>query len=193
MESTRNGVADSEFEFSPVVPERLDDIKLFSEQHGKFRYCSCMRWRMRSIAFSKSSKGERIEALESLICEDVPVGILAYREGHPVGWCSVAPRHTYSALQVSRTMPPVDDMDVWSVVCFFVDKTYRRQSLTLNLLKAARDYAFSKGAPGVEGYPVPPNSASYTYMGSPSIFLKAGFRDVTPAGQKRIVMRHLNE
>ena len=130
-------------------------------------------------------------AIEKRVSEDVPIGILAYKDGAPVGWCSVAPRGTYAALRVSKTLPPIDDLNVWSVVCFFVNRAHRRQHLTQRLLKAAVDYALSKGAPAIEGYPVLPDAPSYTYMGSPSIYQKTGFRDVTPPGQKRMVMRYI--
>ncbi len=58
------------------------------------------------------------------------------------------------------------------------------------LLKAAVDYARHQNAPIVEGYPVAPDATSYTYMGTPETFLRAGFVDVTPAGQNRLVMRY---
>ena len=76
------------------------------------------------------------------------------------------------------------------MVCFFVDSRFRRQRLTLPLLTEAIDYARSAGARIIEGYPVQPGFRLYTYMGSPATFLKAGFRDVTPAGQVRLVMRY---
>ena len=40
-----------EFRFHPVTPERLRDLARFSEQHGKFRYRSCMRWRLTSTEY----------------------------------------------------------------------------------------------------------------------------------------------
>ncbi len=113
--------------------------------------------------------------------------------GNRSGWCSIAPRVTYQALERYRALPPIDDTPVWSVVCFFVDRRFRGQGVTLGLLKAAVAYARSQGAQVVEGYPVEPESGLYTYMGSPSTFLKAGFRDVTPAGQSRRVMRRTTE
>jgi hypothetical protein len=58
------------------------------------------------------------------------------------------------------------------------------------LLKAAVDFAASRGAEIIEGYPVEPGARLYTYMGSPATFLAAGFQDVTPSGQSRQVMRH---
>jgi GNAT superfamily N-acetyltransferase len=177
------------WEFHPVTPERLCDLASFSESHGKFRYCSCMRWRMRSTDFQKSTKEERVAALEGIVRDGMPIGVLAYDLGEAVGWCSVAPRETYEALERYRGLPRLDDSNVWSVVCFFVDRKARRQGMTVELLKAAVADALSQGARIVEGYPVEPSARLYTYMGSPEAFRAAGFRDVTPEGQGRRVMR----
>jgi hypothetical protein len=113
-----------------------------------------MRWRLRNSEYQRSTKQGRVDMLERLIREDVPVGILAYADGVPAGWCSVAPRETYAALLVSRTLPPIDDTPVWSIVCFFVNRRCRRKYLTVKLLSSAVEYALSQGAPAVEGYPV---------------------------------------
>ncbi len=129
-------------------------------------------------------------ALEELVRTGTPVGILAYSGTTPVGWCSIAPRESYAALERSRVLPRIDDTPVWSVVCLFVDRHFRRQGLTCRLLKAAVDYARDQGAPAVEGYPVAPDAPSYTYMGTPETYRRAGFVEVTPAGQKRRVMRY---
>ncbi len=177
-------------QFRPVTVARLSDLTEFSRCHGKFRYCSCMRWRMTSSAYRRSSKLERVKALEELVRAGTPVGILAYHEEQPVAWCSIAPRSTYQALERYRALPRIDDSPVWSIACLFVDRHFRRQGLTGSLLSAAADYARAHDAPAVEGYPVAPDAPSYTYMGTPDTFLRAGFVDVTPAGQKRLVMRY---
>jgi hypothetical protein len=176
--------------FHPVTPERLPGLARFLGSHGKFRYCACMRWRMRSAAFSRSTKEERAGALQRLVHEGTPIGVLAYLDQEPVGWCSVAPRETCAALERYRALPRIDDRPVWSVVCFFVSARIRRSGATLGLLKAAVDYAASHGAEIIEGYPVEPGPRLYTYMGSPATFRAAGFRDVTPRGQARQVMRY---
>jgi len=177
-------------EFHPVTPKRLPDLERFSEAHGKFRYCSCMRWRMPSTEYNHATKEERVAALAELVCQDVPVGVLAYLKDEPVGWCSIAPRERYAALERYRALPRLDDVPVWSVVCFFVERRVRRQAVTLGLLKAAVQYAVSQGTQVIEGYPVQPGARLYTYMGSPATFREAGFQDVTPAGQARQVMRY---
>jgi hypothetical protein len=145
---------------------------------------------MRSSQFSRSTKQSRVAALDQLVGAGMPIGVLAYSDREPVGWCSVAPRETYEALERYRALPRIDHLPVWSVVCFFVDSGIRRNNATLGLLKAAVAYACSQGADVVEGYPVEPGPRLYTYMGSPGTFRDAGFRDVTPAGQLRQVVRY---
>lgn len=177
--------------FHPVSPERLHDLVRFSQEHGKFRYCSCMRWRMTSTEFQHSIRESRVTALEDLVRRGTPIGVLGYRNDEPIAWCSIAPRETYGALERYKNLPRIDDRPVWSVVCFFVDSRFRRRSLTLGLLEAAVHYARSQGADVVEGYPVEPGSRLYTYMGSPSTFQKAGFDDVTPPERRRRTFRNV--
>jgi len=95
----------------------------------------------------------------------------------------------YGAPERFRALPRIDDQPVWSVACFFVDRRLRNAGVTRVLLRAAVEYAQSRGAQVVEGYPVDPSPRLYTYMGSPSTFREAGFTDVTPPGQARMVMR----
>jgi GNAT superfamily N-acetyltransferase len=129
-------------------------------------------------------------ALERLVRAGHPVGMLAYSDREPIGWCSIAPRGSYAGLERYRALPRIDDRPVWSVACFFVASKFRRQGMTLGLLRTAVSYARSHGAKVIEGYPVEPDSGLYTYMGSPSAFRGAAFHDVTPSGQTRLVMRH---
>jgi GNAT superfamily N-acetyltransferase len=175
-------------EYQPVTSARLKDLRAFSECHGTFRYCSCMRWRMPSTEYKRSSKQERAAGLDERVRREVPVGVLAYANGEPVGWCSIAPRETCQALERYRKLARIDEAPVWSVVCFFVDARFRRQGLRQGLLKAAVLYARSCGAKLVEGYPGEPGGL-YGYMGSAELFKAAGFRDVTPSGRERRVFR----
>src|SRR4029450_12645591 len=71
-----------------------------------------------------------------------PPGLLAYRDGEPVGWCAVAPRGAYRRILNSRVLRPVDeDPGVWSIVCFYVIRAERRGGLAAALLEAAVDFA----------------------------------------------------
>jgi GNAT superfamily N-acetyltransferase len=74
---------------------------------------------------------------------------------------------------------------VWSVVCFYVDARARRKRVATALLEAAVDHAIRHGATIVEAYP----HRDSDYMGSPSLYLAAGFEPVRQAGP-RTVMRY---
>ncbi len=122
------------------------------------------------------------------------MGILAYVDGVPVGWCGIAPRETLPALDRSRILQRVDDRPVWSVHCFFVARPFRRRDLTARLLRAAVDYAGIKGAQIVEGYPVAPRNPTmpdvFAWTGLLSAFEGAGFVEVARRSETRPIVRY---
>ena len=73
-----------------------------------------MRWRLTSAEFKRSDRASRRSKLEQLVDEGTPVGVLAYQDGEPVGWCSVALRSSYAGLERYRAIPRVDAAPVWS-------------------------------------------------------------------------------
>jgi GNAT superfamily N-acetyltransferase len=88
----------------------------------------------------------------------------------------------------------VDEQPVWSVVCFFVARSQRRKGLTVELLKAAVDYARANGARIVEGYPVEPKAGKapdiFVYTGLLSAFKQAGFTEILRRSETRPIMRY---
>jgi GNAT superfamily N-acetyltransferase len=89
-------------------------------------------------------------------------------------------------------MKPVDDRPVWSIVCFFVDPDARGKGLSERMLRAALDYARSRGARLVEGYPVDKDRRSHPddmFFGAKSMYERAGFREVARRRPTRPVVR----
>lgn len=89
-------------------------------------------------------------------------------------------------------MKPVDDKDVWSIVCTFVAKRYRGQGLQHELLAAAIDYAGEQGVTTLEAYPVDKPERShddFMFFGSRSLYEAAGFGEVVRRSPTRVVMR----
>jgi GNAT superfamily N-acetyltransferase len=139
--------------------------------------------------------------MQSIIESGEVPGLLAYlveetakEPPTPVGWISVAPRERFSALERSRLFKPIDNQPVWSIVCFFVAKKYRRQGLTSQLLNGAVLYAAQNGARIVEAYPVEPKKERapdvFVYTGLASAFRKAGFVEVARRSETRPMMRY---
>ena len=120
-------------------------------------------------------------------------GLLAYSSGEPIAWCSVAPREHFPVLQRSRTLKPVDDTPVWSIVCFCIHERYRNQGLSRKLLQAAVDYVREQGGQVVEGYPVEPRKdrmpTFFAYTGFASVYKDAGFVECLRRSDTRPIMR----
>jgi GNAT superfamily N-acetyltransferase len=184
----------SEMEIYPVTPERWADFEQLFGPRGAVGGCWCMWWRVTRAEFDRQ-KGEGNKLAMRMIIEsgEIP-GLLAYRDGLPVGWCSVQPRQAFPVLERSRVLKAVDDQPVWSVVCFFIARPYRRQGVTVKLLKGAIDYARELGAQIIEGYPVDPKSGEtadvFAFTGTPSAFRKAGFVEVLRRSPTRPIMRY---
>ena len=179
--------------FHPLTPDRWSDFeKLFGEQ-GAYGGCWCMWWRITRREFEENgSKGNR-EHMKMLVDAGEVPGIVAYEADHPIGWCSIAPRETYGALERSPVLRRVDDQPVWSLVCFYIHKISRGRGLSGALIDAAVHYAASQGAKIVEAYPVrstaervPPISI---FMGLPRFFEQHNFKVVAEPSRNRLIMR----
>lgn len=178
--------------FVPVTAATADDLERFSAAYGTFRWCSCLRWRLRSAAFGASTKEQRAATLAERVRSGEPVGVLARDGEETVGWCSIAPRESYEAVLASRVIPQLPGERVWSVVCFFVAPRARRRGLQARLLEAACGYAAEAGAAVVEAYPSP-NGKSYRYMGTRELYQQAGFEEIpVPAGRRPVLRKHVS-
>jgi GNAT superfamily N-acetyltransferase len=181
-------------QFRPVTVHEWEDMqKLFSQGH-EYRGCWCMYWRMTRREHERHyGEGNRL-AMERLIQSGAVPGILAYLDGEPIGWCSVAPRDHFPSLDRSRTLKRVDGRPVWSIVCFFVARPYRGRGLSRLLTKAAIEHARANGAQIVEAYPLIPEESKGpqygVYMGLVSTFRKLGFEEVIRRSKMRPVMRY---
>ncbi len=183
----------SALEFRPLTSERWPELEKLFGPNGACGGCWCMWWRLTAAQFQEHKGPGNRDALKRIVESGEVPGIIAYSQGEPVGWCSVAPRQAYPRLERSRTLKRVDDKPVWSVVCFFVAKPWRRKGVTEALLKAAQEYAARYGARLVEAYPVEPGGKAipdaFAYTGLASTFRRAGFDEVLRRSPTRPIMR----
>ena len=178
----------------PVTPQRWADLERLFAEHGAYGGCWCMWWRLSRSQFRRNAGEDNRRGLKAIVDSGQVPGLLAYADGEPAAWCSIGPRESYPALERSRTLKKVDAQPVWSIVCFFVAKPFRRQGLMARMLRAAADYAARNGARIVEGYPVEPGQAglrSYEgYTGVVSAYREVGFVEVARRSQHQPVMRY---
>src|SRR5512146_2128211 len=94
--------------FHAATPDRWHDIEALFGKRGACAGCWCMWWRLSRSEWNRS-KGERNRrAFGNLVRSGAEPGVLAYADGKPVGWCAIAPRQDYSALERSRILRPVE-------------------------------------------------------------------------------------
>lgn len=180
--------------FKPVTPDRWEDFETLFGERGAVGGCWCMWFRLKRSEFDARKGEDNKQSMHAIIDSSRIPGILAYREGQAIGWCSIAPREEFPVLDRSWVLKRVDDQPVWSVVCFFIAKPYRHIGLSARLLEAAVTYAGGQGAQIVEGYPVEPKKDStpdvFAYTGLASTFLQAGFVEVARRSETRPLMRY---
>ncbi len=183
-----------DFEFHPVTPERWRDLEELFGERGAYSGCWCMWWRLKRSEFNVQTGAERKRGMKAIVDSGEVPGLIAYARGEPAGWCSLAPRERFGGLERSRTLKRVDDQPVWSIVCFFVGEQYRAQGMMAKLLRAAVDYAGSRGAKIVEGYPKEAEGrlpgGTEAYVGIASVFRKAGFVEVLRRAKRQPIMRY---
>ena len=166
--------------------------------------CQCQRFKIAGGIWRDSTQDERNEMLLAQTgCGELDApstsGLVAYVDGDPAGWVAVEPRTAYPKLRTSRVPwsgrdEDKDDDQVWAVTCFVVRKAYRGRALTYALARAAVEFARSRGARAVEGYPMvaePGKEITWgeAHVGLRQVFDDAGFTVVTTPTRRRAVSR----
>ncbi len=184
-------------ETHPLTPERFEDFADVINPNRRETHCWCLSHRLPLRDIEELGQGSRERAMRALSEQVERPGVVTYLDGEPVGWCHISPRSKIPRLVRSTLIRPVDDVEVWSIICLVVRGGHRKQGLTGQLIEGAVDYAASRGAPAVEAYPVdPPGRMDLTmaFVGTKAMFDRAGFRvvgetDAKASKMSRLVMR----
>ncbi len=181
-----------------VTPSRWEDVADLFTRTGprggtpQTDGCWCQFWRLRGKAWWDGHGSVHRRRLREEIRGRRATALLAYLDGKAVGWCRLGPRETFNRLESSAKLVRVDDAAVWSIVCFYVHPTAKRQGVAAALLEAALDHVRNEGGGIVEGYPVRERHMNIdAYTGYVPMFLDAGFEVVRDAGRRIIVRRRL--
>ena len=178
----------------PATAARWADLEELFGERGACGGCWCMFWRLPRKEWEARRGTGNKNALRRIVSTGrTAPGILAYLGKEPIGWCAIAPREQYVALERSRILKPVDDKPVWSISCLFVKKAYRRQGISSELARASVAFAAGHGARVVEAYPVQPTMDKmpdpFLWHGVPAAFQAAGFKEVARRSKTRPIMR----
>jgi GNAT superfamily N-acetyltransferase len=182
----------------PATHARFDDVRtMLGPKNPASSVCWCLSHRIPAKDNRTLVGPEREAYVEALTRRATKPGVLAYDDDEVVGWAAVAPRAELPFAR-STKIPHVDDQPVWSVWCIRVRPGHRGRGISHVLLEGAATYAFRRGAPVVEGYPVDNRGErvdlTMAYVGTRGLFEAAGFElaattAATSAGFPRVVMR----
>ncbi len=195
MSRSRPKISRRMIQVESLTVERWKDFVDLFGSRGACGGCWCMFPRLTRSEYEKKKGAGNRQAMRRIVRSGPPPGVVGYLDGEPVGWCSIAPRESFSSLGRSRILKPVDDRPVWSIVCLFIAKEQRGRGVSVAMVKGAVDWARQQGARIVEAYPVEPRKspmpAVFAYTGIASAYESAGFREVARRSETRPIMRRI--
>ena len=181
--------------FEPLSKINWDKFVVLFGEKGACGNCWCMYFGLNKTTFEKGklSEGNK-QAMKQLVWESKPTGLLAFHKEIPIAWCAFAPREEFKKLEKSRVHKPIDEQKVWSIPCTFIAKEYRKQGISIELLKGLIQYAKENGINILEAYPTIPTQKklpdAFAWIGLYKSFEKAGFEIVDQTSKNRPMVRY---
>lgn len=178
-----------------LTPELLDDWLAFFDGPAFADnpawgtcYCRCFVFGGGREAWDAACEraGENREAMVERIRASRVDGLLAYRDGAPVGWVHVGPTSRFHSPVGPLT--PADE-GAASIVCFVVAAERRRSGVARALLRAAKDLLRGQGHATVDARPRAGggHGDAEHFLGPLDLYLSEGFSVVEEsAGRVRV-------
>lgn len=184
--------------FEPLTKKNWSKfVELFGDK-GACGNCWCMYYRLNKLNFQegKADDGNKA-AMKNLVWANKPTGLLGLYEGQAIAWCAFAPREDFIKLESSRVHKRIDNKIVWSIPCFFIHKNFRRNGVSVELLKAVVKYARGNGIKIIEAYPTIPTQEklpdTFAWIGLFRSFERAGFQIVDRTSKNRPMVRYYTD
>ena len=133
----------------------------------------------------EETKGKRAkEKMKALTLSGKALGILAFEDQEPVGWCSFGPRIDFPRIETVKAYRREDADMVWCVNCFFIRRGHRGQGVARHLLDPAIEAMRRRHVKLIEAYPVTADkkgkklAPAFSWTGPIKIFEEQGFREI---------------
>lgn len=185
----------TDLKFEPLTKNNWGKFEELFGEKGACGNCWCMYFRLNKTDFTEGKVNEgNKDAMKQLVWDKQPTGLLAFYEDIPIAWCAFAPREDFPKLERSKVHKRIDDKEVWSVPCTFIAKDFRRQGVSVELLKGLVKYAREKRIKIIEAYPTIPTQEklpdSFAWIGLYKSFERAGFEIVDRTSKNRPMVRY---
>lgn len=169
-------------------------VELFGDR-GACGNCWCMYYRLDKATFTEGkADAQNKRAMQAIVTSGKPAGLLGLVQGKAIAWCAFAPREDFVKLSKSRVHQRIDDKQVWSIPCLFIQKEYRKEGLSVMLLKGVINYARENKIPIIEAYPTIPTQPTipdaFAWIGLYKSFERAGFYIADHKSKNRPMVRY---
>lgn len=186
-------------EIRDLGPDRLDDYLYFFDHEAfrdypAWRTCYCMETHrtVSDAEWATRTAEENRRDMVALIEQGRVTALLAYADGHPVGWCNYGSTTALDGVMRRFQLEPADHERVGSISCFVIAAPYRGHGIASRLLETAVERLRAQGLQSVEAYPVrDEQSPQGNYRGVLSMYLRAGFEPYRDLGRNVIVRKAL--
>jgi GNAT superfamily N-acetyltransferase len=175
---------------SETMPDWFDffDARAFAD-HEEWNGCYCTAFYYPKPEEYVSQTKKRKDYARWLIESGRMKGYLAYEGGKAVGWVNTNDR---------REFPRLSDIcegeeNVLSIVCFIVQKEYRRKGIAKKLLSRVVKDAEGRGFSIIEAYPAKKAKSEYgSWNGPYEMYLACGF-SAFKIGKTNVVRKYLEK
>jgi len=167
---------------APLSSETWNEFESLMQTDNQCNECWCLNHRKPAgCATGSTAKAEMLALTQRASVH----GLLAYENQSCIGWIAIDPMSDL----VGHDLQSTGKKDEWSIHCLFVKDGFRGKGISSLLIRAAIDYAQSKGAKLISAFPIPhenrnrfpPNEAEFS--GRFSTFKKMGFNSVGEASE----------
>lgn len=185
----------SVLQIKPFMPNLTADLAQLFGADQSANGCWCM-WFITSVKdyHAAGSAGNRARFEQLARQSEVPLGLIAYQNDEPVGWCAIGPKERFARALHTPTLKghvSCASARTWFVPCFYVRKDVRGTGITRALLARAVELASEHGATVVQGFPFAGSkrrSGGDTQVGVESVFASCGFEPSHRPSDNRVVM-----
>lgn len=180
---------------APVTTDLRADAEAVFQANPDSSGCFCTWFLIPVAEYHAGGARANLAIFRELVrTSAIPVGLLAYADDVPVGWCAAGPRSRFvRALRVPsfKGRDGAEDEDVWLVPCFNVLRRHRRHGVSRALLDGAVRLARQHGATAIEGFPFARGAklGRESMVGTEAVFESCGFAVARRPSATRVVMR----
>jgi predicted GNAT family acetyltransferase len=185
-------------EIRPLTADRWDDFAQLFGKQGACYGCWCTHFRLPPKDRKANSKDDNRAFMKARVEKGPPPGLLGYADGKAVAWMQIGPRSDVPQWNTPRRVSaplddaPMHDPSAWAVSCFFTKSAMRGHGLSHPMVEAGIFHAREQGARILEACPIDCAKTAKSvglFVGSTSVFRKAGFSEVALRKQGRPLLR----